>query len=81
MLNLTFSSCVDIPAQIAAVVVVVVVIVFVVVVVVVVGPRQPETQPPPPPTTTTGSLATTLSRITQSCGSKLPAHLQPTQST
>ena len=78
MLNLTFSSCVDIPAQIAAVVVVVVVIVFVVVVVVVVGPRQPETQPP---LIAPGSLPTTLSRITQSCGSKLPAHLQPTQST
>ena len=79
MLNLTFSSCVDIPAQIAAAVVVVVVIVFVVVVVVVVvGPRQPETQPP---LIAPGSLPTTLSRITQSCGSKLPAHLQPTQST
>ena len=60
------------------VVVVVVVVIVVVVVVVVVVPLHPDTIPP---LIASGSLATTLSRITQSCGSKLPAHLQPTQST
>ena len=63
---------------VVVVVVVVVKVVVVVVVVVVFVPLHPDTIPP---LIASGTLATTLSRTTQSLGSKLPAHLQPTQST
>ena len=77
LLNLMFSSCVAIPAQIpifglvGVVVVVVVVVVFVV-------PLQPDTQPP---LIAPGCLSTTLSRGKQNVKAKLAPHLQATQST
>ena len=78
ILNLMFSSCVAIPAQIAIVVVVGVVVVVVVVVVFVVVPLHPDTQPP---LIAPGSLSRTLSRGKQNVKAKLAPHLQATQST
>ena len=78
LLNLMFSSCVAIPAQIPIFGLVGVVVVVVVVVVFVVVPLQPDTQPP---LIAPGCLSTTLSRGKQNVKAKLAPHLQATQST